>query len=278
MVLPSSLYYSRAGGEWGTGETANKASLDFAGVIRYFTRMKKKRLVVGVYHNDPAATTLRFVRCLRNWNLSFVSVWRDELASLKPGDVDVLLLHGGWYGINRIPGQDQYVVQTKPEYKPLAQAVKRFVRAGGGIVGVCAGAFNVVWLGLIKADISRSQGAGPHAMEVVAAGHPLLAGVTDPTPERKDRHWKPIPVIRINGPIFFPKNRKHLIASYDWEQRLGAVLAAPYGKGRAVAISPHPEFSANESLNGPLLEEPLMRVSGLLKNALYWSAGRDVPA
>ena len=38
----------------------------------------------------------------------------------------------------------------------MTTAVRRFAAAGGGVVGVCAGAFNVVWLGLIEADPFRA--------------------------------------------------------------------------------------------------------------------------
>ena len=37
------------------------------------------RLKVGLYVNDPQANLLKFVRALRDWNMDFVSVWRDQL-------------------------------------------------------------------------------------------------------------------------------------------------------------------------------------------------------
>jgi hypothetical protein len=147
------------------------------------------------------------------------------------------------------------------------------VREGGGVVGVCCGAFNVVWLGLIEADISRSYGVGLHSLEVVDGRHPIVRGVIERDRGRNDRRWLPLNVVRVSGPIFFPKHPRQMVLSYDWEHRLGAVLAADYGKGRAVAISPHPEMTEHEA-DTELRNEPLMKASGLLKNALYWSARR----
>jgi hypothetical protein len=240
--------------------------------------MKSKRLRVGLYVNDEKATILRFIRCLSRWNMDFVSLWRDELPALKPGDVDVLLLHGGWYGLDRDPGMDQYGPQAAgPHHLAMTTAVKGFVEAGGGIVGVCCGAFNVIWLGMIEADISRTQGAGPHALETVQADHPIVRNVVEKAAGRTDRDWKPLPILRVNGPVFFPKNADQMLMSYDWEHRLGAVLAAPFRKGRAVAISPHPEFLESETAFGPLLEGDLPRAALLLRNALYWSAGKPAP-
>ena len=236
--------------------------------------MNEPRLRVGLYVNDPKASVLRLVRCLRNWAMDFTTIWRQELKALAPGDVDVLLLHGGWYGIDRVPGQEQYEKREKPENGPMADAVRGFVASGGGIVGVCAGAFNVVWLGLIEADISRTQGCGMHALETVDETHPIVHGVVERAAGRKDRKWNALPVIRINGPIFFPKRREQMVMSYDWERRLGAILAASYGRGRAVAISPHPEFQETEVEGGPVLDGEPMRAALLLRNALLWSAGR----
>ncbi len=230
-------------------------------------------LCVGLYVNDPKANILKHVRCLRNWGMRFHSVWREDLATLKPGDCDVLLLHGGWYGIDRVPGQEQHDFSSTPEHRRMANAVRRFVREGGGVVGVCCGAFNVVWLGLIEAEISRLGGVGMHALEVVDEKHPIAKPVLRRAKGRKDRRWLPIPCMRVSGPIFFPKKKGQMLLSYDWEQRLGAVLAGGYGRGRAVAISPHPEMTENER-DQSLLNEPLMPVSEMLRAALLWSAGR----
>jgi hypothetical protein len=240
--------------------------------------MSRRRLRVGLYVNDEKANLLRLVRCLRQWNMDFVSIWRDTLKDLKPGDVDVLLLHGGWYGLDRDAGQNQYGPQASgPHHEAMAAAVRGFVKAGGGVVGVCCGGFNVVWLGLIEADISRAQGAGLHTLETVQAAHPILHQVIERAAGRTDRDWKPLPVVRVNGPIFFPKQPDQMLMSYDWEHRLGAILAAPFGKGRAVAISPHPELLEHETGGGPVPDGELMRVSLLLRNALYWSAGEPLP-
>jgi len=237
--------------------------------------MANDRLRVGLYVNDAKATTLRLVRCLEHWQMAFVSIRRDELADLRPGDFDVLLLHGGWYGIDRVPGQEQYDKEATPEHECMAGAVNNFVRQGGGIVGLCCGAFNIVWLGLIAADISRTAGVGPHSLEVVNERHPVAAGVIQRAKGRKDRRWQPIPTPRINGPIFFPHDPGDMVFSYDWEHRLGAVLAAEVERGRAVAISPHPE-RALDDLGDEMPAGPPPPTAEILRRALVWRAGRTV--
>lgn len=237
------------------------------------------RLRVGVYVNDENATTLRLIRCLQSWGMGYASIWRDELARLEPGDCDVLLLHGGWYGIDRAPPMNQADRKQTAEHKRLGRVVSRYVNAGGGVVGVCCGAFNIVWMNLIRAQISRAQGAGPHALEVVDEKHPITRGVIKRTRGRKDRKWKAVPIVRLNGPIFFPKDPATMVFSYDWEQRMGAVLAAGCGRGRAVAISPHPENTFEELSATPDADVkmgPLTDAALILRNALLWAAGRTV--
>lgn len=235
--------------------------------------MPASSIRIGLYVNDPKSTILRHVRCLLNWEMRFHTVLREDLATLRPGDCDVLLLHGGWYGIDRIPSQEQHRFRTTPAHRKMGEAVRGFVRAGGGVVGICCGAFNVVWLGLLEAEISRSQGAGLHALEIVDATHPIAKSVRRRAQGRRDRRWLPVPCVRVNGPIFFPKRKEQMVFSYDWEQRLGAVLAGGYGRGRAVAISPHPEMTEDE-LERYVTSTPRMPVAAMYRAAILWAAGR----
>lgn len=237
--------------------------------------MSNSPLKVGLYYPDARANVAKLRRCLRKWRMSCHALQPEDLGSLQHGDIDVLLLPGGWYGIDRIPSQDQHVRKCTSENQVMEKAVRRFVRAGGGIVGVCCGAFNVVWMGFIKAEISRTAGMGMHSLEARDGQHPVLAGVLERAHGRTDRRWLPLPVMRWNGPILFPKHPRQMILSYDWEHRLGAVLCAGHGRGRAVAISPHPEMTEHETYD-TILHEPLMRVSDVLKNAILWAAGRRV--
>lgn len=248
-----------------------------AGAV-YSEPMNTTRLRVGVYCESPRATTLRFYRCLQTWGFAFRPLWSDELRDLRPNDLDAVLLPGGWYGVDRVPPQNQTDRVQDADQRARGAALCRFVQEGGGVVGVCCGAYNLVWMGLLEAEISRMPGAGPHTLEVVNAHHPIVQGVVERAVGRRDRTWRPVPVVRINGPILFPKKRDTLVFSYDWEGRLGAVLAGACGKGRAVAISPHPERTVDDTETDesvPLPRSPLMPVVRLLRNALMWSAGRD---
>jgi glutamine amidotransferase-like uncharacterized protein/Spy/CpxP family protein refolding chaperone len=150
------------------------------------------------------------------------------------------------------------------------QTVRQFVEEGGGYVGICAGAFlascrDKSSLNLINVMplTGRREVSGPHGMtsidmvdrggrilkiELTAAGSRILgerSGLLDTG--------------FSGGPVFIPARRNDLpacvgLAFYRTEVWLHkvqrgtmvdtpAILAAPFGKGRVIIFSPHPEFS-----------------------------------
>ena len=169
------------------------------------------------------------------------------------------------------------------------KAVCAFVHAGGASVGICAGAFlttasKETCLGLLNAryvsgdrSVRRigatkvhALGTGMVSLELTGHGRVIFGD------------W-PISVAMLysGGPIFLRGNRRDLPAFtnlaifrsevflYDYQRgtMLGspAIIAAPYGKGVAMAISPHPELT-------PGLERVLPKVVEMLGSD--WS--RDI--
>jgi len=133
--------------------------------------------------------------------------------------------------------------------------VRRFVREGGGYVGICAGAYlataNYGWsLKLIDADsIDRShwrRGKGTVGLGLTPYGRELL-------------DWNaPTAAIHFaQGPILAPAEREDLqdytvVARYlsgvgtngaDPKTMIGtpAIVTGTFGEGRVVVVSPHPE-------------------------------------
>ncbi len=143
-------------------------------------------------------------------------------------------------------------------------AVRRFVEAGGGYLGVCAGSYlavsNYSWsLRIVDAKTVDTKnghwrrGQGMVKMELTERGRELLGdfrGAVD--------------VRYANGPIFAPAEVDDLpdfesLAHFRSEfakngARPGAmvdtpaILCGPMGKGRVICISPHPESA--EALHG----------------------------
>ena len=222
----------------------------------------EERLSVGLYVRDDNATILNLAKCLRLWDMSFRTIQRDELPSLKPGDVDVVLIHGGWY---RIDSEED-----------AAKALRDFVDAGGGCIGVCCGAFNIGWLGLIEMEHLHIVRMTSWArITARAVRHPILKGVRERNQSGKGLSSL-ITIVYFNGPFMIPaKPSTTVVASYDQEGHLGAVLADSFGEGRVVAFGPHPEKELIEDslTNGGALP----RASLMLHNALYWTARRPVP-
>jgi len=162
--------------------------------------------------------------------------------------------------------------------------VRQFVASGGGYVGICAGAYLATakydWsLGLVNAGTLTGQrqipgegeksmwarGTGTVQMELTARGREILGDV----PGRVELRY-------ANGPILSPAGREDLpeytplaffrteIAKYEPQKGTmidtPAIIAAEFGRGRVLAISPHPEAN-------PQLES-------LVQKAVTWAAGK----
>jgi len=223
----------------------------------------RKRLRVGLYVRGENATIGSVLKCLRLWDVSFKTIHRDELPALKPGDVDLVYLHGGWYRID--------------SEAAAADALKAFVHAGGGCIGACCGAYNIGWLGLIEmARMHMLRMTSWAQIKAQAVKHPILKGVRERN-KGDSRTFSPfIPIVYFNGPFMIPADKATtMVASYDNEGCFGAILAGRYGKGRVVAFGPHPEKEMIE--NSAAENRSLPRASLMLHNALHWAARRPVP-
>ena len=152
-----------------------------------------------------------------------------------------------------------------------------FVSGGGGYLGVCAGAYlaacNYEWsLALLDAKTIDTKnghwrrGRAQLEIELTAKGLSLFG-------ERA-------PIFEIkyaNGPIFAPGERAEIpdyetLALYRGEVAdngtskgvmpgTPALIRGPFGDGRAVAFSPHPEDSAS--------------LQSFIRDAVLWAAGKD---
>lgn len=190
-----------------------------------------------------------------------------NLDGLKPGDCDVLYLPGGWYF-----------------FEPRTRdAIRAFVHAGGGCVGSCAGASNIAGhIPIIPGRVLRNDMRGRLFLEPRQGNHPVLRGVVRPCTRHSARAWEPIAVTHFGGPFMLPEDKSTIVAAYDVEGEIGAILAAEVGKGRAVAVASHPEFGlAALHPDDPARPEktplPQGDASLIVRNAVLWASRREVP-
>ncbi len=152
-----------------------------------------------------------------------------------------------------------------------------FIRDGGGYLGVCAGGYlaacNYQWsLAILDARTIDTKnghwrrGRAQLEIELTAAGLGLF-GDRDPNFDVK----------YANGPIYAPGERDEIpdyetLALYRGEVAdngtskgvmpgTPALIRGPFGEGRAVAFSPHPEDSES--------------VQHFIRDAVIWASGRD---
>ncbi|MEW4565473.1 BPL-N domain-containing protein [Bremerella sp. JC770] len=159
-------------------------------------------------------------------------------------DFDVLIMPGGSAG-----------AQARNLEEEGRDQIRRYVREGGGYVGICAGAYLSTtykpWsLGLVNAkvwDLSHwARGTGIVTLNMTPSGCSVLRMPKDQ-----------VDVYYGQGPMLVPGNDEdmpgyEILASYATEVAkkgapegamvdMHAIIRTMYGKGRVIAYSPHPE-------------------------------------
>lgn len=178
------------------------------------------------------------------------------------GEADVVIFPGGSGG-----------AQARRLEEEGREAVRRFVRGGGGYVGICAGAYlassQYEWsLDLLRARVIDrkhwARGTGVVEVSLAEEAHGVL-GVGGETAE----------VYYGQGPLLAPSIEPGLepytaLALYETEiakkgapegvmKGTTAIASGEFGAGRVLAISPHPEKS-----QGP---------HGFIVSGVMWAAG-----
>lgn len=216
---------------------------------------------------DQGANPRKLARALRNWGFAVTLIKRPDLPQLTANSFDLLYLPGGWYRFS----------------ETLNEQIRDFVLTGGGCIGTCAGAYNVAgYIPVIPGRVLRANFRGRLYLEPQQGSHPILRGVVQRCTRHKDRRWEPIAATHLGGPLILPEDRDSIVASYDLEGELGALVAASVGNGRAVAIASHPELplaplprmDSSRRTQKPL---PQGDESLIVRNAVLWATKHRVP-
>jgi len=152
--------------------------------------------------------------------------------------------------------------------KESFEHIRQFVSAGGGYIGICAGAYLAAetvevpgrpqGLGIIAVKNHRRAGEGIKTIAATKSDHPVLAGCKET-----------MQIWYENGPAMEPGEGVETLATYA--DGSAAVVCSTYGKGRVILFSPHPEGSLKAGVDP--IQIGTLRVLG---NAIAWvSAGQQ---
>ena len=177
-------------------------------------------------------------------NLAISIVSPDDIRAGKLAGFDVLVQPGGSGG-----GQGKALGEEGRE------RVRTFVHGGGGYIGICGGSYlatcDYPWsLGILNAHVLDkkhwARGTGPVDVAFTSPGKQVLGVGGDN-----------LTIQYGQGPLMAPATDAKLPPYEPWAKYEGeiaekgapkgvmpgttAIAAAPYGTGRAVCFSPHPE-------------------------------------
>lgn len=208
----------------------------------------KKLVKVAVYcHKDGksngAKDLTRLLTGENGFDMTIVSPEQIREGILDDG-YDVVVMPGGSAG-----------AQSRNLKDAGKEAIRKFVHAGGGYVGICAGAYLSTtyrdWsLGIVNARVwdhpHWARGTGIVSLGMTPSGCSVL-----------EMPKESVDVYYGQGPMLTPGNNPSLpgyevLASYETEVAkkgapegamvgMHAIVRTMYGQGRVVAFSPHPE-------------------------------------
>jgi glycerophosphoryl diester phosphodiesterase len=227
------------------------------------------RVALYVDAGISSRCVMNTTRCLPGPAFEVVKVTAADVRIGKLSGIDVLFMPGG-------------MSQTQGEVFGAdgREVVRSFVKAGGGYVGACAGAYlasaDYDWsLHLLNAKVVDkdhwARGHGPVKIRLTPDGRNLL-GLGEDDSVLRIEYWQ--------GPLLAPAGRSDLppyrpLATFETEMAENgapkgvmvgttAVAAAPFGDGRVICLSPHAELTPG--------------LDGVVRRAIGWAAKREPPA
>jgi len=198
---------------------------------RFETAEKK----VCVYSGPGAVRAPDVEFALEKLNLNYTEVDRGAVNEGKLERCSVLIIPGGYTGeiVSNLGSRG-------------SEEIRRFVRGGGGYIGICSGAYlaaetvevpgSPTGLGIIDIKNRRKAGKEVTSIETTLPDHPILAGCS----QRMNIWYE-------NGPAMQPGDGVQTLARY--EDGAAAVAYCTYGKGTVIVFSPHPEGSLEARAN-----------------------------
>jgi len=224
---------------------------------------------VAVYADDGSPTAAAFFDQTVGIDKAHFTVTHVTAADIRNGvlkNYDVVIQGGGGS-----------IAQAKSLEPAGRDAIREFVRGGGGYLGVCAGAYLAAsdkdyQLGILNARVIDrehwARGRGDVVLDFT------------PTGQQELKFSQPkATVLYHQGPLLAPDGKSDLpaytpVAIFETEvaqkgaphgvmQGTTAMASSTFGKGRVFVISPHPEQTPG--------------LDGLVRQAVAWAADRDVP-
>jgi glutamine amidotransferase-like uncharacterized protein len=201
----------------------------------------------------------------------------------KAGDMQVTIVKGPDIAAGVLTNYDVVIFTGGSGSKQAAslgeggrEEVRKFVKSGGGYVGICAGAYlacsGFSWgVGVLDARTVSDKwmrGTGNVEIEVTEKGKTI----TDLSTNKQEIKYANGPIIKPNGRDDIPDYEP--IAFFRTELAKngtpkGVMVDSPamargeFGKGRVIISSPHPEQTAG--------------MEGFSEHAVRWAAGRTKP-
>lgn len=191
------------------------------------------------------------------------------------------------FAILVIPGGDMY--QYSQDLSPTGKEnIKDFVRAGGGYIGICGGAYfaseKVIWQGnqLPMQPLGLFPGTAEGPIDEIAP-YPeyTMAELRNEDPSHPIMHRQAdsIWMLYYWGPALIPNTDADvMILARSQMGNKPMMIALQYGSGRVFLVATHPEIEEDDNRDGNDFAEELDDQGSdweLMRDAVLWILGTD---
>ena len=214
-----------------------------------------KKTKVAVYHGNSGISGIGVASALKKSKIRYSMITAEEIGSGGLDKFKAVVFPGGG-GIALDKEQNEMVLS--------------YIKKGGGMVGVCAGAQYGYAKKILSVEHKIFRATGIFDMRIIKK-HPVTKGYVVAPKSKSREKWRYSPEGRVrirycNGGLFIVKGKAEMLVSFDEENMYGAVVAGKYGKGKVVLITPHPESTPPVSgYNEFKLQEPLKLFENAVK-------------
>jgi glutamine amidotransferase-like uncharacterized protein len=187
-------------------------------------------LPIAVYHGPRNVSGEGVASALTRLRIPFRMVTEADICAGRLAEFPGVVFPGG------------HSIELPPEG---VEQTKAFVRRGGGFLGICAGCQFAVGLRLLPVQHRILRAMGIFDMRVVGK-HAITEGYEVAGRHPKDRRWRYSNAGRVrvrynNGGVLVVDRGARVIVSFDERGDMGAMVVGPFGRGKVVLITPHPE-------------------------------------